>query len=173
MKDFHMNWYLSWEDPLEEEMATQSRLSPGKSHREVFGGSWRAIVHGVTESQTQTATEQTRVWERLNSTNTLELDLLWENSKLIFTHLKRYVIKLFCFYRPEGFSGCTDPLFCSGAGMYWLCLWYVETIYSKSCSHKSVINYINNSEEFVNFNPQNSEFRVLFSLFLEFPYVSA
>ena len=57
--------------------------------------------------------------------------------------------------------------------MYWLCVWYVETIYSKSCSPKSVINYINNTEEFVNFNPQNSEFRVLFSLFLEFPYVSA
>ena len=63
MKDFHLNRSLGWEDPLEKEMATHSRLLPGKSHRQVLGGSWRAVVLGVTESRTETATEHTRVRE--------------------------------------------------------------------------------------------------------------
>ena len=40
---------LGWEDPLEKEMATHSRISwSGKSHRQR-----RAIVHEVTKSQPQ------------------------------------------------------------------------------------------------------------------------
>ena len=38
---------LGWEDPLEEEMATLSSILA------MDRGAWRAIVHGVTKSQTR------------------------------------------------------------------------------------------------------------------------
>ena len=41
---------LGQEDPLEKEMATHSSILAWKNPMD--GGSWRAIVHGVTKSQT-------------------------------------------------------------------------------------------------------------------------
>ena len=38
---------LGWEDPLEEEIATLSSILA------MDRGAWRAIVHGVTKSQTR------------------------------------------------------------------------------------------------------------------------
>ena len=43
--------YLGWEDPLEEGMATHSRILAWKIPRD--RSTWRATVHGVTKSQTQ------------------------------------------------------------------------------------------------------------------------
>ena len=39
---------LSWEDPLEEEMATHSRILAWKNPMDKRA--WQATVHGVTES---------------------------------------------------------------------------------------------------------------------------
>ena len=41
---------LSWEDPLEEEMATYSSILAWRIPMD--RRAWQAIVHGVTESQT-------------------------------------------------------------------------------------------------------------------------
>ena len=41
---------LSWEDPLEEEMATYSSILAWKNPMD--RGAWQATVHEVTESQT-------------------------------------------------------------------------------------------------------------------------
>ena len=42
---------LGWEDPLEEDMATQSSILPWRIP--VDKGVWRATVHGVAQSWTQ------------------------------------------------------------------------------------------------------------------------
>ena len=42
---------LGWEDPLEEDTATHSRILAWRSHMD--GGAWRATIHGVTKSQRQ------------------------------------------------------------------------------------------------------------------------
>ena len=42
---------LSWEDPLEEEMATHSSILCWRIPMD--RGAWQAIVHGVTETWTQ------------------------------------------------------------------------------------------------------------------------
>ena len=47
-------WTLSWEDPLEEEMANRSSIFAWKIPR--TRGAWRAIAHGVSKSQTQART---------------------------------------------------------------------------------------------------------------------
>ena len=41
---------LGWEDPLEEGMATQSRILAWRIPMD--RGAWQATVHGVTKSQT-------------------------------------------------------------------------------------------------------------------------
>ena len=43
--------YLGWQDPLEEGMATHSRILSWKIPMD--RSTWRATVHGVTKSQTQ------------------------------------------------------------------------------------------------------------------------
>ena len=43
--------YLDWEDPLEEGVATHSSILPWRIPMD--RGAWRAVVHGVTKSQTQ------------------------------------------------------------------------------------------------------------------------
>ena len=59
-------WTLGREDPLEEEMATRSSVSYlGNS---MGRGAWWAIVHGVTNSQTQlSARTHTRVFTNVTS----------------------------------------------------------------------------------------------------------
>ena len=42
---------LSWEDPLEKEMATHSSIPAWKNP--TYAGAWWAIVHGVAKNQTQ------------------------------------------------------------------------------------------------------------------------
>ena len=42
---------LSWEDPLEKEMATHSSILPRKNPMD--RGAWQATVHGVIKSQTR------------------------------------------------------------------------------------------------------------------------
>ena len=42
---------LSWEDPLEEDMATHSSFLAWRIRMDK--GAWWAVVHGVTKSQTQ------------------------------------------------------------------------------------------------------------------------
>ena len=42
---------LGWEDSLEEEMATHSRILAWRIPMD--RGAWRATVHGVTKNQTQ------------------------------------------------------------------------------------------------------------------------
>ena len=42
--------FLSWEDPLKEEMATHSNILARKNFRDK--GAWQATVHGVSRSQT-------------------------------------------------------------------------------------------------------------------------
>ena len=42
---------LGWEDPLEEDMATQSSILPWRIP--VDKGVWRATVHGAAQSWTQ------------------------------------------------------------------------------------------------------------------------
>ena len=46
---------LSWENPLEEEMATHSSILAGivPWTEELGGGAWWAAVHGASKSQTQ------------------------------------------------------------------------------------------------------------------------
>ena len=46
-------WSLGWEDALEKEMATHSSILAWILEYSTDRGTWRAIVHGVTESQTQ------------------------------------------------------------------------------------------------------------------------
>ena len=41
---------LSWEDPLEEEMATHSSILAGKNLRD--RGAWQAAVHRMAKSRT-------------------------------------------------------------------------------------------------------------------------
>ena len=41
---------LSWNDPLEEDMATHSSILDWRIHMD--RGTWRATVHGVTKSWT-------------------------------------------------------------------------------------------------------------------------
>ena len=43
--------FLSWEDPLEEGMATHSSILAWRIPTD--RGAWRAIVHGVAQSRTQ------------------------------------------------------------------------------------------------------------------------
>ena len=42
---------LGWEDPLEEEMATNSSILAWKNPMD--RGAWKATIHGVTKSQTR------------------------------------------------------------------------------------------------------------------------
>ena len=44
-------WSLSWEDPLEEDMATHPSILAWRIPME--RGAWRAAVHAVTKSQTR------------------------------------------------------------------------------------------------------------------------
>ena len=44
-------WYLGWEDPLEEGMATHSSILAWRIPTD--RGAWRAIVHGVRKSWTR------------------------------------------------------------------------------------------------------------------------
>ena len=44
---------LSWEDPLEKEMATHSSLQPPCLKNPMDRGAWRATVHGVAQSPTR------------------------------------------------------------------------------------------------------------------------
>jgi len=48
---------LSWEDPLEKEMATHSSIPCLETPTD--RGAWRATVHGVTKSWTQLSNEST------------------------------------------------------------------------------------------------------------------
>ena len=41
--------FLGWEDPLEEDMATHCSLLAWRIPMD--GGTWRATVHGITQSQ--------------------------------------------------------------------------------------------------------------------------
>ena len=43
-------WFLGWEDPLQESMATQSSIFAWRIPMD--RGAWKATVHGVTKSQT-------------------------------------------------------------------------------------------------------------------------
>ena len=43
-------WFLSWEYPLEEDMATHSSTLAWRVPKD--RGAWRATVHGVTDSHT-------------------------------------------------------------------------------------------------------------------------
>ena len=50
---------LTWEDPLEEEMATHSSILAWKGP--VGRGAWRATVHRVSRSQTRLSDSATAV----------------------------------------------------------------------------------------------------------------
>ena len=52
---------LDWENPLEKEMATHSRISCLENSKE--RGTWRATVQGVRKSQTRP--EHAHTWEGL------------------------------------------------------------------------------------------------------------
>ena len=51
--------FLGWDDPLEEGMATHSGILAWRIPMD--RGAWQAIVHGVTMSQTQSATKHSTV----------------------------------------------------------------------------------------------------------------
>ena len=47
--------FLGWEDPLEEGIATHSSIVAWRIP--LYRGAWRAMVHGVTKSQTRLSTD--------------------------------------------------------------------------------------------------------------------
>ena len=68
---------LSWEDPLEKEMATHSSILAWE--KPTVRGAWRATVHSVTKSQTRLGTHAL-LSQSLHKT---QEDEVWRATRLV------------------------------------------------------------------------------------------